>query len=223
MIKGENADFNNQIIKIGVIGLSMAIVANFIPALYLWFVHGVCPPIADIFTLWGLAAAAFGVSWVVQPIAYYTILGTAGTYMSWLCGSVIDIRLPAVTMAQKVTNFDANTKEGEVISIIGVTVSIFVSVSMITIFTLIGYKFLPMLPEFIKESFKYILPALFGAVYVEIMKKNFKAGLGTIVVALLLYLASFFKINAAIMTLTIVACGMIVARIVYKLEKREDE
>ena len=83
-------------------------------------------------------ASAYGVSWVVQPISYFPILGTAGSYIGWLAGSVGDIRLPAASMAQKVTGVEAGTHEGDVIGTIGTACSVFVSAGMITLFIFIG-------------------------------------------------------------------------------------
>ena len=48
--------------------------------------------------------------------------------MSWVVGSVVDIRLPAVNMAQEIAKVEPGTEEGEVISMLGVSVSVFVSV-----------------------------------------------------------------------------------------------
>ena len=103
-------EFRARSIKAGQMALILCIIANFVPGIYLWIVHGIIPSVPDIFQLWLLAAGAFGVSWVVQPIAYYSSLGTAGTYLSWVVGSVVDIRLPAVTMAQEIAKAEAVAK-----------------------------------------------------------------------------------------------------------------
>lgn len=215
-------NFRARCIKAGQIAMVLCIIANFLPGIYLWLGHGIAPTLADIFKLWMLAAGAYAVSWIVQPIAYFGAIGTAGSYLSWVVGSVVDIRLPAVTMAQKIAGVEAGTEEGEVISMLGVSVSVFVSVSMITLFTLAGTQLIPLLPVFITSSFDYILPALFGAVYVSLAKKNMKMGFGTILVALvILYIASYFTIQGAIINLLVVIMGMVVARVVYVMERQE--
>lgn len=213
-------EFRARSIKAGQMALILCIIANFVPGIYLWIVHGIIPSVPDIFQLWLLAAGAFGVSWVVQPIAYYSSLGTAGTYLSWVVGSVVDIRLPAVTMAQEIAKVEPGTEEGEVISMLGVAVSVFVSVSMVTIFTIIGAMVIPLLPAFITGSFDYILPALFGAVYISLAKKNMKMGLGTLAVALVvLFLNTFIGIKGALINLLVVILGMVVARVVYVMDR----
>lgn len=215
-------DYKQRIIRSGQIALIMCIIANFIPALYLWIAHGIMPSFQDILQIWLLAAGAYAVSWIVQPIAYFGAIGTAGTYLSWVVGSVVDIRLPAALMAQKMADVDPNSEEGECISTMAIAVSVFVSVGMITLFTIIGVQIIPYFPAFITGSFDYILPALFGAVYINLAKKNMRMGIGTLAVAIvLLLLMSFTSVPGALVNLLVVILGMVVARIVYVSDRKK--
>ncbi|AKA69115.1 hypothetical protein [Clostridium scatologenes] len=216
-------DLNKKFIRIGIISTCFAIVANFIPAIYLWIAYGAVPSGKDILKIWGLAAGTFGISWIVQPIAYYSILGTSGTYIAWLAGSVGDIRLPAVTMAQEVSGVEAGTEKGDVMSTMGVACSVLVSIAFITIFTFVGSRVLAILPKFVIDSFKYILPALFGAVYIEMSRKNIKVGIGTLVVGFMLMLiGGKLKIDASFLTIIIVLSGILTARVFHILDKNKD-
>ncbi len=216
------AEFNKKLIKLGIATVSFAIVANFIPAIYLWVACGVFPGFHNIMKIWGVAAAAYGVSWIVQPIAYFGVLGASGSYIGWLAGSVGDIRLPAATMAQKVARVEAGTHEGDVIATIGTASSVLVSVTFVTVFTFIGSRVLPMLPEFITKSFTYILPALFAAVYVEIARKDVRTGVtGFITGIVLMYIGIKLAILPAIMTLVIVFSGVIVNRVFYVYDRNK--
>ena len=215
-------DYKQRIIRSGQIALIMCIIANFIPALYLWISHGIMPSFQDILQIWLLAAGAYAVSWIVQPIAYFGAIGTAGTYLSWVVGSVVDIRLPAALMAQKMADVDPNSEEGECISTMAIAVSVFVSVGMITLFTIIGVQIIPYFPAFITGSFDYILPALFGAVYINLAKKNMRMGIGTLAVAIvLLILMSFTSVPGALVNLLVVILGMVVARVVYVSDRKK--
>lgn len=214
--------FKSMLTKIGIITLSFAVIANFVPAIYLWIAYGIAPSGKEILTIWGLAAATYGVSWVIQPIAYFSVLGSSGSYIAWLAGSVADIRLPSVAMAQKVSGYEAGTHEGDVISTIGIAGSVFVSVTMITIFTLIGTQVLPMLPEFITSSFKYILPSLFGAIYMELSSKNIRCGLMALIFGSLFTIFMASIVPGWALTLIIVFSGILSARIVFKMNKKKE-
>ncbi|WP_236879759.1 hypothetical protein [Clostridioides difficile] len=99
--------YDKKMIKIGRISIGLAIIANFIPAIYVGIRFGQMPMLSVIFQIWGLVAATYGVSWIVQPIAYYPTLGAPGSYIGWLAGSVGDIRMPAASMAQKIAGVEA--------------------------------------------------------------------------------------------------------------------
>ena len=223
-MNNEKAVLNAKLIRIGVVTLSAGVVANFVPVIYLWLAYGEIPPLADILKIWTVALVTFGVSWLVQPLTFFSMMGTSGSYIGWLAGSVADLRCPAVTMAQKVSGYEAGTPEGDVISTIGIAGSVLVSVSMITLFTVIGANIIDALPAFIKASFKVILPAVFGAVYVELASKYLKMGAATIAVAIgLSFLALKFGMPGWLLNIAIIGAGIIIARIQYLSEaKRSD-
>ncbi|GHU04387.1 hypothetical protein FACS1894205_2530 [Alphaproteobacteria bacterium] len=210
------AGFNKHMITLGIATLFFALLANFIPAVYLFFFHGIIPPFEDIMLIWGVAAATYGVSWVIQPIAYYGVLGASSSYICWVAGSVGDIRLPAAAMAQKIAGVESGTHEGDLMAIMGVASSVFVSVAIVTLFTFVGANVLPYLPQFIHKAFQYILPALFAAVYMEVGRKDIRAGVGGIAVGMLLtYLGITLKAPGWAMTVIIVASGIAVNRVLW--------
>lgn len=218
---GDNSiDFSSRIIRLGVLTTCAAMIANFIPAVYLAVILGVAPTLNDIFRIWLVAAAAYGVGWFIQPTSMFSVLGTSGTYMAWVCGNVADIRIPASTMAQKAAGVETGTPEGEIMSTIGIASSVFVSVILITIFTFVGSQVIPLLPKFVTKAFTYILPAVFGAVYMEMAGKNLKVGAGTLCAALLITMAcKALGIPDWIMTVIIIFSGIGVARLVYLMKR----
>ena len=76
--------YDKKLVKIGRLTMLFAIIANFLPAVYVGVRYGEMPDIATIGKLWLLVASAYGISWIVQPIAYFATLGTAGSYIGWL-------------------------------------------------------------------------------------------------------------------------------------------
>lgn len=210
--------FERRFLRLGIFTLIGGAIANFIPALYLAFL-GIMPPFSDLLRIWVMAFTAFGASWVVQPLSFFPMLGTTGSYISWLCGNVADIRVPAATMAQNAAGVEAGTPEGEVITTVGIASSVFVSVFIITAFTFIGAGVVPMLPKFVTKAFGYILPAVFGAVYAELSRKQIKIGLCTIAVALVFtVLAPQVKLPEWLLSILIIAGGVVIARLYYKLQ-----
>jgi hypothetical protein len=214
-------DFNARVVKLGITTLSAGIIANFIPVLYVWLAYGIIPPLADIMKIWVVAAIAFGASWTVQLPSYFPVLGMSGTYVSFLVGSVAEIRLPASAMAQKVTGVEQGTRESEVISTIAIAGSVLVSAFIITLFTFIGAAVIPLLPKFIQKSFNYILPAVFAAVFLEFSSRYLKVGLVTLAFAVIFtFVGTTIKIPGWLWSPCIIVVGVMIARFFYNLERK---
>lgn len=216
--------YNKKMIKIGRISMGLAIIANFIPAIYVGLRYGTMPSFGIILQIWGLVAATYGVSWVIQPIAYYNTLGATGSYIGWLAGSVGDIRLPAAAMAQKVAGVEGGTHEGEVVGTIGTCCSVLVSASMITLFTIVGAQVIPLLPSFVTSSFTYILPSLFGAIYVEIARKDLRTGSISFIaaIAILYFGGTVLKISGAYLTVLVIVAAVLVTRVFYVKDSKKN-
>lgn len=168
--------FNSSIKTLGYVFVTIALLCNFVPAVYASITTGVFPAIGDLLTLWVAAASAFGVGYFVQPISFFPMANMAGSFMCWIVGNVGEIRIPAATMAQNVTNAEQGTPKAQVISTVGIGGSIIVSVCMITLFTLIGASIIPLMPKVVLKAFGFVLPCVLGAVYASLASKNIILG-----------------------------------------------
>ena len=61
--------YRQKCIKIGLVSVTAAIIANFCPAIYFYITYGVMPPFSDLIKLWTVAAFTFGVSWFRYPLS----------------------------------------------------------------------------------------------------------------------------------------------------------
>ena len=194
--------FNSKIIRVGTITVSFAIFANFLPGIYLWLAYDTIPSLNDLIVIWTTMAAAFGVSWFIQPLSYFGSLGTAGSYIAWIAGSAADIRIPAVTMAQKVANVEPNTPKGDIIATLALATSVFVSISLVTIFALAGTSLFRYCLNMFKLLF-YILPSLFAAVYTSMTLKDISHGSVILKIGLILlkvFLCLVFRLHLTCFT-----------------------
>ena len=202
-----------KVIRFGTITVSLAIIANYLPVLYIWVKYGAIPEMSDLGALFASIFAAYSVSWIVQPLSYFGAFGTLGTYVTWVVGTAADVRLPSTNMAQKVSNTEGNTPEGDAITAIAIATSVFVTVTLVSIFSVVGASIIPMLPKVITGAFRYMLPALFAAVYVNMAVKDMKQALPILVSSILIvWLSPSLGVPGAVVTL---AC--VVVAIVYSL------
>ncbi len=218
------SEFNKKVVRLGTLTVTLAIIANFVPVLYLWLVEGLIPTGEQLVTIYSTVFAAFAISWVVQPLSYYGGFGMVGTYISWVAGSAADVRLPAISMAHKVTETEANTPEGDAIGAMGVATSVFVTVAIVSLFSLVGSVVIPMLPKVITDSFTYMHPALFAAVYTNMAVKDLKVG-GSIL-AIGIFCRAFLPtigVPSAWLTLIIVVLGMVCAGGLQKSKTKKEE
>lgn len=214
-------EFNKKVVRIGTFTLIAGIIANFAPVFYIWIFKGIVPSSKDLAALYGLVAASFAVSWIVQPLSYYGGLGMVGSYISWIAGSAADVRLPAITMAQKVSGTEANTPDGDAIGAMALASTVFTTVGIITLFTFVGSAIIPMLPEAFTKSFAFMQPALFSAVFINMAIKNVRSGLPTLAAGLLgCFLLPMLGVKSAYVTLVVVVMGIIIAAGEFKVSNR---
>lgn len=219
-MKTFDSEFTRPIIKYGRIGMLITAFLTFLPPLYLWVVEGVIPAGKDILTAWISVVSIFGVLYFIEPLSYYPVLGTAGTYLSYLSGNVGNVRIPALISAQKTLEVEPNTQKGDVISICAIVGSIITNTIMMILAAIIGNWLLSVLPAFVKSSFDMVLPAMAGAVLSNYVKKN-KLGIGiALIIGLGLSYMLTLGLKNAWATLLAVVLNIIINVVIYRRKKK---
>lgn len=182
-------DYLPKMHKIGkLIGL-LAVCISFAPALVLGLVYGLWPEPGTLVTCFINAAIAFGAVWFIEPISYYPVLGPVGTYMAFVSGNISNMRVPCASMAQVSAGVKPGTDEGSIIATIGMGVSVIINTAVLTIGVIGGQAILSALPETVVSALNYLLPALFGALFIQFAISDLKFGLTVLVGSVVLYLA----------------------------------
>ncbi|MGE4484129.1 MAG: hypothetical protein AB7C97_03325 [Oscillospiraceae bacterium] len=129
--------------------------------------------------LWGAVGLALvmrfsslGLNYVIEPVSYYPGLGLAGTYMAFLDGNINNMRLPCAIVAQDAVGAENGTPKGNCIATIGVAVSVFVNLIVLSITIIFGTAIINALSPDVKSSLNYLLPALFGSLLASITIKK---------------------------------------------------
>ena len=174
--------------RIGKITGFLGVVLSFCPAIVLAVVYGILPRPAALLTAFISGASAFGVLWFVEPISYFPVVGTTGTYMSFLSGNISNMRIPCASMAQAAADVEPGTQKGSIIATIGIAVSVVINVSVLTIGALLGASVLEMLPDGVRSALNYRLPALYGALLVQFGMKANRQAIVMILIAFALYM-----------------------------------
>lgn len=164
-----DTQFATQINLWGRITVSLGLILSLAAPIYLFTIEGLFPGWQAIFASMIAVALIFGANWVVEPATYFPMLGVAGTYQAWLVGNISNKLLPASVTAQGATDTKPGTKKAELISVAAMSGAVIVHIiSMIVLIAFLGNWIVSILPDSIVATFEYILPAIVGAVFVQL-------------------------------------------------------
>lgn len=161
-----------------------------------------------IITFWPIA--------IVEVLTYSPMLGNGGTYLGFVTGNLSNLKVPCAVAAMEQAGAEPNTKEGEIIS----TLAIGASSLMTNLVLLLGVIFfstlMPILQSpALKPAFSNLLPALFGALGIVFVSKNWKLAVAP--VSLMVILSILMPtLQAGVLIPVGAVVSISVARIMYK-------
>ena len=210
--------YTGQVQKYGRYTILAAVFCLFLPGLYLYFFHGLFPPVDVLFRALLAVWSMFIIIGLIEPIVYYPILGFAGTYMSFLVGNVLNLRVPVSITAQELAGTKPGTVEAEIISTLGIAGSIIASQLLMIVGILALLPFIGKLQESgtaLSLAFEHVLPSLFGALCGMFLLKDIK--LGMVPISLGIAIASINnKLPYSLVIPPMVIISIIAARLKYK-------
>lgn len=180
-------DYIPYVVRIGRTTNTIGVLLSFAPAMTLFLVYGMLPPIGALVSAFLTCVGAFGALWFVEPISYFPVLGVSGTYMAFMTGNISNLRVPCASVAQKAAGVEPGTREGSVVATLGMAVSVVVNIIILTAGVLFGAYILANLPPVVDKALKsYVLPALFGALFMQFAISNKKIAVIGLVIGLVL-------------------------------------
>ena len=125
---------------------------------------------------------------VVEVIFYTPMLGAGGTYLSFVTGNIVNLKLPCAISSMESAKVKSNTEEGEVISTIAIATSAIVTTIVLAIGVIAFAPFLQTFTEskLLMPAFKQVIPALFGALGAGYFVKNWKISFVPIIFMLII-------------------------------------
>ena len=126
---------------------------------------------------------------LVETITYVPMLGAGGSYLSFVTGNISNLKLPCALNSLEQAGVKANSEEGEIISTISIAVSSIVTTVIIILGVILIVPLTPVLEnEALQPAFSQMLPALFGALGVVFVSKNWKISIAPIILMLVLFI-----------------------------------
>ena len=156
--------FQNWCHRWGRIGTIVALIYMIALPFVFLSVYGCMPTMAQI-----LNPAFLGILAIYIPVGFsealsYTPLMGTSSYLGFITGNIMNLKMPCAVNALKITGKQANTPEGDVVCSIAVAASSIMTVGILTIAALLISFISPIfeLPA-VKTMSDYLLPALFGS------------------------------------------------------------
>ena len=190
MKKNTNMTYMDTVHRDGTIwNLSMMVLLILFPIL-VWILFDDATPDWKGVAL-GLIATApmYWAVGVVEVITFIPMLGAGGSYLSFVTGNISNLKLPCAINALENAGADPKSEEGEIISTIAIAVSSIVTTIIVALGVLLIVPLSPILSNpVLTPAFDQMLPALFGALGVALISKNWKIAIAPIALMLILFI-----------------------------------
>ena len=128
----------------------------------------------------GAAARGFlsvGLVWTVSSIVEYLVytpmLGAGGSYLAFITGNLINMKIPCAMNARELVDAKAGTPENEDISTLSIATSSLVTIVLLAAGVALMIPLRPVLESpTLQPAFANVVPALFGAMAYKYFRKD---------------------------------------------------
>lgn len=156
-------EYSKKVHIIGRVSIIIVLILSFLPVLYMYFVKGYQMPVEKYLNVaFAITALCVGF-WLTEPFTWFPILGSAAMYMGYIAGNVKNIRVPVARQLRSKYGLSAAEPKGQIITTIGVAISVYVNLIILTVIVVFGSFLVSVLPAIVIDSFTYVIPSLIGA------------------------------------------------------------
>jgi len=216
-----NDQYRNDMHKYGRIFMVMGILVMFLAPLTIWLVTGVAPNWAQMIAGVVALSVIYLPGGLIEMMTYSPLLGTSATYLAFVTGNLINLKVPCVMNATEICKTEINTPENEVVSTISVAFSSITTVLILSLGILLLIPLKPVLQsELLAPAFSWVISALFGALGYKYFKGNWKMIIAPMIVVIILsiFIPTFVNGQVIIIILIAAIITLIVSKILFDKE-----
>ena len=161
------------------------------------------------------------VSSVVEFLIYTPMLGAGGSYLAFITGNLINMKIPCAVNARDIVEAKTGTPENEIISTLSIATSSLVTILVLAVGVLLLVPLQPILQsEVLQPAFETVVPALFGAMAYKYFRGNMKiAVLPLLVMSLLFIFIPSLTGSTSFMIIPAGGMAIVIAYYFYKKER----
>ena len=113
------------------------------------------------------------VSSVVEFLVYTPMLGAGGSYLAFITGNLINMKIPCAMNAKELVDAKSGTAENEVIATLSIATSALVTIVVLALGVVLLIPLQPVLESpVLAPAFANVVPALFGAMAYKYYRKD---------------------------------------------------
>ena len=113
------------------------------------------------------------VSSVVEFLVYTPMLGAGGSYLAFMTGNLINMKIPCAMNAREMVGAKTGTAENEIISTLSIATSSLVTIVILALGVMLLTPLRPVLQDpALQPAFANVVPALFGAMAYKYFRKD---------------------------------------------------
>lgn len=118
------------------------------------------------------------VSCVVEYLVYVPMLGSGGSYLAFITGNLINMKIPCAINARDIVGAKSGTAENEIISTLSIATSSLVTILVLAVGVALLIPLQPILQSpVLQPAFDNVVPALFGAMAYKYYRRNMKTAI----------------------------------------------
>lgn len=210
--------YNNMMHRNGRIFMLFGIIMMFLAPVTIWIVTGVAPNLAQLGAGVLTLSIIFLPGGLMEMLTYGPILGTGATYLAFVTGNLINLKVPCVMNSSEICGTKINTPENDVVATISVAFS---SITTVVILSLGVIMLIPLTPVLqspvLKPAFDWVIFALFGALGYKYFKGKLKIVIApmVLVVVLGILIPDFVIKQTSILIFVVALVTILVARILF--------
>ena len=141
----------------------------------------------------GKGFLAVGIVWtlssIVEYLVYTPMLGAGGSYLAFITGNLINMKIPCAMNARELTDAKTGTAENEVISTLSIATSALVTILVLAVGVVLMIPLQPVLQSAVlRPAFDNVVPALFGAMACRYYRKEPRLALVPLCAMILLFI-----------------------------------
>lgn len=129
------------------------------------------------------------VSSVAEYLIYVPMLGAGGSYLAFITGNLINMKIPCAVNARDIVGAKSGTAENEIISTLSIATSSLVTIVVLALGVMLLIPLQPLLQSpTLQPAFDNVVPALFGAMAYKYYRGNMKIAIFPLVIMSLLFM-----------------------------------